>query len=207
MAGGFGARFNAATRRQLRAKATPSSGSAPEAIWAQFYDTQTYVDNVTTTLTFFQTTNVDPTITNMQAAGQFPDPQWFSIYDICLDFNTQNTSDAAAVVGEYNDLSLLLKVGRPIWVLTISDKRYGPYSVRALHAIGGPVGGVDAGTLAVAAQWANNVFSPGWNYHGTIVIPPKTNFNIELRWSAAQDLTGNVPIQLSMFGILSRRTL
>lgn len=206
--GGLGVRFNAATRAQLRARSTPPSGASPEAIWHQLYDTQTYVDNTTTRLTFFQTTNVDATITNMPSAGQLPDPQWLTIYDITCDFLTQNTVGAVATVaGEYNDLSLLLKVGRPTFTLTISDKRYGPYSLTCLHATGGPVGGVDAGTAVEQHQWANNVFSPGWTYQGSLIIPPKTNFNVEVVWAAAQDLTANVIIRMSLFGILSRRVL
>lgn len=209
--GRFGTRFKAATRAQLRSAATPPSGAAPEAIWHCFYDTQTYTDNVTTRLTFFQVTNVDATITNMPAAGQLPDPQWLSLYEITLDFNTQNSGNVAVgnVVGELNDLSLLLKVGRPVWTLTISDKRYGPYPVRLLHAMGGPVGfGWSGNTAATAnAQYANNTMSPGWNYQGSLIIPPKTNFNIELVWSAAQNLTGDVDIAIGLHGILSRRVL
>jgi len=207
----FGVRFNAATRAQLRNLATPSTGGGPEAIWHQFYDTQTYVDNTTTRLTFFQNTNADNTITNMPAAGQLPDPQWLSIYSITCDFLTQNTSIAATsqVAGEYNDLALLLKVGRPNFVLTISDKRYGPYSLTLLHATGGPVGFQASGNTAATgnAQLANNTFTPGWNYYGSVIIPPKTNFNIECVWAAAQDTTANVLIRLSLHGILSRRVL
>lgn len=208
---GLGVRFNAATRARLRRMATPPSGDSPEAIWHQLFDTQTYVDNTTTRLTFFQTTNADQTITNMPSAGQLPDPQWFTLYDITCDFLTQNTSVVGAtdVTGEYNDLSLLLKVGRPTWTLTISDKRYGQYSLTCLHATGGPVGFLAAGNTAATGnqQLANNAFTPGWNYEGSITIPPKTNFQIEVNWSAAQNLTANVLIRLSLFGILSRRVL
>ena len=209
---GFGARFNAATRAQLRAKSTPPSGNAPEAIWWQYYDVQTYVDAVTTELNFFQVTNVDRTITNMPAAGQLPDPQWLSIYDITCDFLVQNTSVAGAVgvTGVYNDLALLLNIGRPVWTLQISDKNYGPFSLTLLHGTGSPVGFIAANGTAAATeqhQLASNVLNPGWNYKGSLIIPPKTNFNINIRWSAAQNLTANVLMRLSLHGILSRRTL
>lgn len=210
---GFGARFNAATRGQLRAKATPPSGNAPEAIWWEYYDTQTYIDNTTRDLTFFQVTNTDRTITNMPSAGQLPDPQWLSIYDITCDFLVENTSIAGAapaVAGVYNDLARLLLIGRPIWTLQISDKNYGPFSLTLLHGTGSVVGFVaQNGTAAVTeqSQLASNVLNPGWNYKGSLIIPPKTNFTIQVMWSGVQDLTGNVPIRLGLHGILSRRTL
>jgi len=208
----LGTRFKAATRAQLRSRSTPPSGASPEAIWHQFYDTQTYTDNSTTRLQFFQTTNVDATITNMPAAGQLPDPQWLSIYNITLDFlNAGPTGNSTiAITGQLNDLSLLLMVGRPTWTLTISDKRYGPYSLSSLHGTGAPTGNVSAGGGAandVTAQYGHNALNPGWNYNGTLIIPPKTNFTIEVNWAAAQDTTGDVKLRMSLFGILSRRVL
>lgn len=209
---GFGARFNAATRPQLRKRATPPSGNSPEAIWAQFYDTQTYVDAVSVRLQFFQVTSVDPTLSNMKAAGQFPDPQWLSIYDVTADYLSANSSVAGAVgvTGQYNDLALLMMVGRSTWTLSISDKLYGPYSATLLHGTGGPIGMIAANGTAAATeqhQIATNALNPGWNYKGSLIIPPKTNFGVELNWAAAQNLTGNVLIRVSLHGILSRRTL
>jgi len=204
----FGTRFKTASRAQLRRMSTPPSGASPEAIWHQFYDTQNYLTGATTNLVFFAAPNADRTLTNLETGGQLSDPQWLSIYDITCDFLTQNTSQAAGVLGELNDLSLLLKVGRPTWTLTISDKNYGPYSLTTLHGTGGPVGAIDAGTLAVGIQYANNTLSPGWNYKGSLIIPPKTSFRISVAWSAAQATTlATVPIRLSLFGILSRRVV
>ncbi len=201
----FGTRFKAGTRGQLRALSTPPSGASPEAIWQQYFDTQVYLLAGSARLQFFQVTNVDQTISNMPAAGQLPDPQWLSIYDITCDFNTQPTLDTV-VAGELNDLSLLLKVGRPTWTLSISDKRYGPYKLTTLHGTGGPVGNVSAGGTNVV-QYANNALNPGWNYNGTLIIPPKTNFNIEVVWGNPQAVTQNVEISISLMGILSRRVL
>ena len=168
----LGARFKAATRGQLRARSTPPSGASPEAIWHQFYDTQTYTDATTTRLTFFQTTNVDPTLTNMKAGGQLPDPQWLSIYNITLDFLNSGPTAAStiAIVGQLNDQNLLMMVGRPTWTLSISDKAYGPYSLTALHGTGGPTGQVGGGSGAandMTIQYGTNALNPGWNYNGT----------------------------------------
>ncbi len=187
------------------------SGASPEAIWWQFYDTQSYVSGTTTTLTFFQVTNTDPTITNMQAAGQFPDPQWLTIYDITLDVLSRPSRVAAAgATGELDDVAQLLKSGRGIWVLTISDKRYGPYSLTLLHGTGGPVGNFfgQSTSADVSYQWANNTLGPGFNYQGSLIIPPKTNWNVELRWGAALTLAGgDTNLRVSLHGILSRRVL
>lgn len=205
---GFGQRFKVATRAQLRQMSTPPSGASPEAIWHQFYDTQDYVSATTTTLTFFATPNVDLTLSNMETGGQLSDPQWLSIYDITLDFLSQNTTQAAGLLGELNDLSLLLKVGRPTWTLTISDKNYGPYSLTVLHGTGGPSGTIDAGTLAAGIQYANNMPTPGWNYKGSLIIPPKTSFRIVVNFGAAQTTTLTpLPMRISLFGILSRRVV
>lgn len=209
---GFGVPFKAATRAQLRSRSTAPSGASPEAIWQQYYDTQSYVSATTTRLTFFQVTNVARDITNMPSAGQLPDPQWLSIYNVCCDFLTSNSSNVATdqVPGELGDLSKLLKVGRPYWMLTISDKQYGPYSLTCLHGTGGPVGFQASGNTAATgnAQYANNALNPGWNYQGSLIIPPKTNFQIEVVWAAAQTtLEDPIKIRLSLFGILSRRVL
>lgn len=210
---GFGQRFNAATRPQLRARATPSSGSAPEAIWQQFYDTQDFVSATTTELEFFRVTNLDRTLSNMDASGQFPEPQFLTLYDLTCDLQSRPTFATPAAdppLGDFDDHALILKIGRPTWTLTLSDKNYGPYSLTLLHATGGPVGGLSIGGGAAAneqVQWANNAFSPGWNYKGSLIIPPKTNFSITLRWAAVQTVTATIPIRISLHGIISRRVL
>lgn len=204
---GFGTKFRVRPGAALARASVPSGiPDQREAIWHQWYDTQTYVDAATTRLTFFTSApGVDRTLTNIQTAGQLPEPYFFSMYDLAMDYLVQNTVAAvASVVGVYNDLALLILVGRPTWTLTIQDKNYGPYTVSTLHGTGGPVGGIDAGTAAEIHQWATNALNPGWNYFGTIIIPPKIAFQFELVWSAAQNLTANVLLRLSMFGVLSR---
>ncbi|MCP4899818.1 MAG: hypothetical protein GY906_22860 [bacterium] len=209
---GFGARFKVATRGQLRQMSTPPSGSSPEAIWQQFYDTQPATAG-TTIQTFFAAPVADRTLTNMDTGGQLSDPQWLSIYNITLDFLTQNTIEDPLIdaAGELNDLNLLLKVSRPTWTLVISDKSYGPYSLTTLHGTGGPSGNIAVGGAAAAAgaQYANNMPTPGWDYKGSLIIPPKTSFRIVVNYGvpvAALDAV-TVDMRISLFGILSRRVL
>lgn len=208
---GFGTRFRAAPRALLKRNANPMTADGPEAIWHEFYDTQLYTSAATTRLTYFNGTNVDATLNNMPSAGQLPDPQYFSVYDITLDFlgATAYVATGVSPAGLLNDYGLILMVGRPTWTLVLADKRYGPYSLSALHGTGGPKG-VLSGTFAAGTQadYAHNNDSPGWNYFGSIIIPPKQNFFIELNWGAAVTLTqGNPRLRIGLFGILSRRTV
>ncbi len=207
---GFGARYRAQSRQALKAAATPPSGAAPEAIWHQAFDTLTYTSGTTTRLTFFQATNIgSPNLTNMEVAGQFPSPQIFSIYNLCVDIvSTLGVSTDAATLGQANDYYLLLLTGLPTWQLTISNKAYGPYSLSALHGTGGPTAVISQTVATVSQQFATNNLFPGWNYYGRIIIPEQTAFKVDVVWNAAQTLkTASPQLRFSMFGVLSRRVL
>lgn len=207
---GFGTNFIPKSRAQVQAEFTPPSGRSQEAIWHQLYDTQTYTDNSTTRLTFFAATNSDATLSNMEAAGMLPSPQSFAVHNICCDAWTAAPVSTAAggVTGNLDDLALLMLVGRPTWTLNISSKRYGPYSLSTLHGTGGPQGiGYGTFTAEESLQFARNDNSPGWNYYGKVGIPEQVAFNVEVVWAAAQQLTADWRIRLSLFGVLNRRVL
>lgn len=208
----FGRKFKAASRSRLQQAVTPPSGNSPEAIWHEFYDTQEYVDVATTSLTFFQNTNVDATRSNMESQGQLPEPQYFSIFQITLDILPKSdalfVTTGAVGVGAINDIGKLLMSGRPTWTLRIASKDYGPYSGTLLHGTGG-VSGYGWGTEAAGTgvQFAQNINTAGWSYEGSLIIPPKQAFNVKMNWAAAQDLTRNYELRLGLHGILSRRVL
>jgi len=209
MSTGFGAPFRAVPRAVLKAAATPPSGNSPEAIWHAVYDTQLYTSGATVRQTFFQATNADTTRSNMEASGQFPAPQIFQIYNICVDFITAaGVTTTADVTGNINNLALLQLTSRATWTLSIANKAYGPYPLSALHGTGS-LNAQLAGTTAAAGstQYASNTPLPGWNYFGRIIIPEQNNFNIVVNYAAAQTLTANVEIRLTMMGVLSRRVL
>src|SRR6266566_4968858 len=188
---GLGRKIRARGFGAVAAAATPGSGSGPEVIWHQFYDTQTYVSAGQATLRFFQATSTDLTISNMPAGGQLPDPQFLAVHDICLDLLPSATSassgyvtqtgfavTAGASTGILNDLGNLMFAGRPIWTFFISDKRYGPYSLTTLHGVGAIVGhiaawGVSTATSGTSYEYAYNTPMAGWNYEGSVIIPPK----------------------------------
>ena len=205
----FGTPFKALNRAQIAQAATPPSGRSQEAIWHTVFDTQTYTSAATTGLTFFQNTNNDKTLSNMEAAAQFPSPQSFQIHNITLDIITAaGVSTAATNAGSLDDAWRLLLGGRPTFTLTISSKAYGPYPATFLHASGGPMGSLGTAIATPGSlQLGVNAQTGGWNYCGRIIIPEQVSFSLSLAWSAAQTLTGNALIRVAMSGVLNRRVV
>lgn len=206
----LGARFRALPGATVEANATPPSGSAEEAIWHQIYDTQTYVDNTTTRLVFFQAANADRTLSNMDQGGSLPRPQKLQIFNICLDaMSAIPVTTSATLTGALDDLALLIfgSAQRPTWTLNISQKAYGPYSLTTLGGTGGPTGFGFAGDGAEIIQFAKTDPSGGWNYFGRLTIPEQVNFNVEINWAAVAQLTADKLLRVSLFGVLNRRVL
>jgi len=206
MGEGFGANFRPVPTAAVEAAGTPSSGQSAEVIWHQYYDTQTYVDNTTTVLEFFTAANNDRTITNLNPPGILPRFFTLRVHQVCADILSTipvTTAASGTVTGVLTDLALLTisVVGRPIWVLNLSGKDYGPYSFSALHATGGPDGtAVDI----VNIQYARNATWPGWNYCGRMIIRELVPFLVRVTWAAAVDLTADKRIRISLFGVLNR---
>lgn len=197
--------------QQLNVMANPVEAGQGEAIPHILYDTQLYTSGATTTLTYFSATQTDRTLSNLQAGGQLPDPQWFEIHNLGFDVLADGTTNAAATeLGIYDDIQKLMLVGRPIFTLQLSDKNYGPYPLSFLHTSGGAQGAL-TGTVAASAvfQFANNsIPDGGWNWRGAVIIPPKVGFQIGVQFSAAQTLAaGNTQLRFWMAGVLQRRVL
>lgn len=206
--GGFGAPYRALSGAAVEGMATPPSGASQEAIWHQVYDTQTYGSGTTTRLVFFQNTNNDRTLSNMEAAGQFPSPQSFQIFNVCCDIITSaGVTTDAATGGAVDDVWKLLLGARATWALNISSKVYGPYSLTLLHATGQPYGLLSSTVATSSQQQGQTSPFPGWNYFGRVIIPRQVNFNITLEFASAQTLKGDAQIRLSMLGVLNRRVV
>ena len=205
-----GERFRALPGSTVEANATPPSGGAEEAIWHQIYDSQTFTDNVTTRMVFFQAANADRTLSNMDQGGALPRPQKLQIYNVCCDIlSTIPVTTSATLTGALNDLALLIfgLAQRPTWTLNISQKAYGPYSLTALGGTGGPVGFIGSSDGAEILQYAKNDPSVGWNYFGRVIIPEQVNFNTEINYAATADISENKLFRFSLFGVLNRRSL
>jgi hypothetical protein len=203
----FGAPFRAKSRQQIQNAVTPASGKAQESIWHCLYDTQAFVSATTIRQTFFQTLNVDSTLSNMEAGGQLASPQSFEVHNICVDLlPVAGVSTSASNVGNADDMARILFAIRPVWTLTISQKSYGPYPLTALHG----TGGVQAffGTAIAtpgSLQYGRNDPSPGWNYYGRIIIPEQVGFKIDVVYAATAVVTASINVRVAMFGVLNRR--
>lgn len=198
------------TVQELTQRTSPAAvpGGNTESYPTVFYDTQTYLAAGSNQLTFFQNTNADATLSNMEAAGSFPDPKFWQLWGVTLT-PLLPVSDAA-VPTAWRDMERLVLTGRPILTLTISDKNYGPIPITFVHASGGVTGfGYQvAAVAATAIQYANNgTFDGGYCYAGAILIPPKVNFNWTIRWGNPQAVAADTLLRLEMNGVIHRRIL
>lgn len=206
----FGARFTALPGQTVEAQASPPSGGSEEAIWHQIYDSQTFTDNTTTRMVFFQAANADRTLSNMDQGGALPRPQKLQLYNVCLDIlSIIPVTTSATLTGVLNDLALLMigSAQRPTWTLFISQKAYGPYSLTTLGGTGGPTGFGFSGDGAEIIEYARNDPSGGWNYFGRVIIPEQVNFTTEINYAATADISENKIFRFSLFGVLNRRSL
>ncbi len=201
------------TAAQLAQAANPSSAGQPEALPWFLYDTQLITSATTTSATFFQTVQTDPTMGNMESAGQLPDPQYFILhYVTCdiLDPPIANAGHAASALGPVNDIDVLLKTQRATFTFQMSNKTYGPFPLTLCHGTGGATGNGTATYTAEASIWYGNngiVGSGGFPFLGSIVIPPKVGFKFTVNFAAAPTLSGNINMRLGLAGVLYRRVL
>lgn len=201
------------TAAQLAAAANPVSAGQPEAQPWFLYDTQLITSASTTSASFFVNQNADKTMSNMEASGQLPDPQYFIVhYVTCdiLDPPIANAGHAASALGPVNDIDVLLKTQRATFTFNMSNKAYGPFPLTLCHGTGGATGNGTATYTAEASIWYGNngiVGSGGFPFLGSLVIPPKVGFNITVSFAAAPTLSGNLNMRIGMAGVLYRRVL
>lgn len=188
----------------------PRSADQPEAYRDVIFDTQTYVDNTTTTLTYFQTVQADRTLGNIQAAGALPAANAFAISALSCELaigaekGTATPQNAAA-----NDASLLLITGRPTLTFILSDKTYGPWPLVHVGAAGGLSLEGFGTTTADTGSWASAGVTPngGFFLGNSIILLPNVQFSVVLNWTAAQDISANRNIRISLHGTRYRRVV
>lgn len=201
------------TAAQLAQAANPNSAGQPEALPWFLYDTQLITSAATTNAQFFQNVNADKTMSNMESAGQLPDPQYFILHYLTCDVLDPPIAVAghtASALGPVNDIDVMLKTQRATFSLNLSNKVYGPFPLTLCHGTGGATGNGVATFTAEASVWYGNngiVGSGGYPFLGSIVIPPKVGFSITVNFAAAPTLSGNINIRLGMAGVLYRRVL
>lgn len=211
---GFRVTVQPKRRAQLVAQSNPGVGDQPEALAWVFYDTQTYIDNSTVELAFFQTTSTDRSITNVPTAGQLPDPQFFEIAYFGCDFLFDQVDNTDPSKSALADLITLLVTGRAFWSFNISDKQIGPFPLTFCHASGGATGiatGFDnvaaGGTPSLISVANNGIFDGGYCVDKAITIPPKVGFNVQVRWPASVQIENDTLLRFWMAGVLHRRVL
>lgn len=187
-----------------------------EAIRQSLWDTQTYLDNSTTQLQFFQIPNGQSSKTladtNMEAAGSLPAPKSFLIETVELFFFPQNTiaSDSTTIAASknLNDLYQLTKAG---WLdLFIGSKSYlqeGPLmKFPPRSGIGGiQVGADSTANTGVRVDYAT-LGGPVYELDPPILLVPTQNFKITLTWASAIDIGANCTIVCNLGGILFRNS-
>lgn len=189
---------------QLRLQSNPQAveGGQSEALRWTLYDTQTYVSTATRQLRYFQTTNQDLSLSNMEAPASLPNPQYFEIFYFGADVLLP------AAVTAWEDMIALILTGRPTFTFSISNKTYGPFPLSYFHASGGVTGFGYTTVAATGTEYANNgTFDGGYCVDGAITIPPVTNFSVTLDWPAALTLAADTLIRVNMDGVLHRKVL
>lgn len=210
--------------QQLVNAVNPLGAGAPESIPWWFYDTQLYTSGTTVQQVFFATNPASRDLGNLPTGGALPDPNFFGIHYINVDFMSNAagtpylTTSAGATLpantGALNDVGSLLLSGRGRFVLTLSDKQYGPWPLSVTGGTGAALGQAmdtnattTAATQAVSKQFGYNALTGGAFIGGKMILPPKVGFQITLDWPAALTLTGNYQIRVTMYGVYYRRVL
>jgi hypothetical protein len=197
----------AKTIAQLKAQSRPQQPDELEAYGHVLYSVRTYVSGSTTRLTFFDFVG-GPDVTNMESAGQLPDPQFFEIWGVHFGVRRGVTNTPEGITGAIDDVEKLIRSGGGSFILTIGSKNYGPWPLEALHSLGGPTGfgwGLDntaAGGTPSQTQFANNgLAGSGLSQRGALVVPPKQRLVATVTWPAPLTLTGDVPVYAALSGV------
>ena len=194
----------------LQALATPRAGDL-ESYPDIKYDRQKFpAAGGVASLSFFTAVAAQNT-TNMEAAGQFPSPQWFQLFAICVTpmaagpSNITETATTVNQTGIQNDWDLLCKTQGAVLNLSISRKAYGPWPLLALHGLGGAMGViVNGGGTTGQQQVQNGPADGGFGPQGEVVIPPNVGFKCSIDLTAGQALSVDTQVEVAFVGRIYR---
>ncbi len=187
-----------------------------EVVRQSLWDTQTYVDNSTTQLQFFQVPKGQASKTfadtNMEAAGALPAPKSFLIETIELYVFPTNAlgadSTSTSALKNWQDMYDLMQVG---WLeLFIGSKAYldeGP--LMKFPPRSGLTGVAFANDTTANTGTRVDYVSMGgpvYELQPEILLVPTQNFVVTLNWAVAVNLTANVKIVCNLGGILYRNS-
>jgi hypothetical protein len=209
--------IRAYTRAQLEMLSKPAGANQPEALPHVLFDTHQYLTGATLRLVFFQTVVADKTLSNMEAAGQLPDPQYFQIYNVGVDIMLDVSEDklgSGSLLSAADDVQLLTIFSHPTLTLTVAGKRLiSGVPLSHFHCSGGVKGFTDGTWTAAAVSvnylaWGLNSHPDGgWHTDGTLFIPPKQAFDVVIEWAGVVATCASPLIRVWMAGVWSRRVL
>lgn len=187
----------------------PRSADQPEAFRDTIFDTQSYVDNTTTTLSFFQTVQNDKTLGNIQSAGALPAANAFAISAISAEWLIGPEAGGVAGGAGVSDVNLLMITGRPTLKFTMADKDYGPWPLAYAGAAGGvTLEGYGTTTAdANAAGYANISPNGGYFLGNSLILLPNVQFSVTVTWAAAQNISADRRLRVSLHGTRYRRVV
>jgi hypothetical protein len=157
-------------------------------------------------LNFFDQTESDPGLSNMELAGQLPTPQFFEIYSFHFDVLSPVTA-SNGVGGSIDDNIKLRRTGRGRWAFELSGKGYGEFPLTGIGPIGNPLG-FGWGTLTAP----DNIQYAGWaacfsSLDPILTIPPTTGFRARTRWQSPQTLSADTVVEFGIWGALHRKVV
>jgi hypothetical protein len=190
-----------------------------EAIRSSLYDFQTYLVGGQASLTFYQAPvgQAGKTLedTNMQSAGQLPQPQYFLVQNIQVYFypgtdpSVGGLDPQSTQVSFINDVWTLMKSG---WLeFFIGSKNYvqegpiGRFPPRNGLIVSSSLS--DTTTSAAAQECAVGYANFGgapYSLQPNILLTPNQNFNVKLNWPAALPIAVEGRIGVVMEGLLYR---
>ena len=164
------------------------------------HNAQAYAAAGQTKLTYFQTVPTDPGLGNMQAAGQLPSGQFFEIHKIFVDVLTDVTT-SADTTGALDDVALINKRGYVSFSAgTVPIFQNVPIS---FFGRSGGAAGMGWGTFTAEEthQFGLQDDNGGFPVHGLVTLQPTDTFVLSLNWNAAQAISAETYVRVSMLGV------
>ena len=176
---------------QNHAVVVPQSG---EWIDKVLWDTQTYVDNVTTALNFFQALPANIENGNLDQAGVVGGNRYFVIRAIGVFFRSAIAQDTRQ----------LAKNG--LLRLFIGNKDYSEWPISMLPPGGGVYGHVSTTAAAPIYAISHGVPDPRAQYTlvRPLLIDANLNFAVRCEWPVAQNISGNTQVTVLLKGEVGR---
>ena len=196
------------TYETLRELGQPASADQPISDPDVLYDTQTYAQAGSTTLTFFKSTAAnlsDKTLSNFPT-GILPKGQFFEIHRVFVFIHAMPTANATvAVTGAAQDVEILHKTARGVVQWKTNTRDYGPYPLWFFGRAGGPSGQFESYGSGTAA---NNVISSGNTENnggfpvlGSQIIQEQQQFEATMTFVATSAISAATNITFAMLGI------